>query len=153
MLTTMIYSIILAGGFYSIITTINKYINNKMEMEYVKHFKEYVAVLEYHMQKAYDLIHKDRVLIYSLEAVKPGEDEIESAAKSFAKLTLKFLGPKLEKDLVLVYGDKATLLFTMIEYFNERFESDEIRDHSMNNLMNGENKTLMPDALYKKKES
>jgi hypothetical protein len=153
MLTTIVYSIILAGGLYSIFTTVNNFINKKMEMEYVKNFKEYVAVLEYHMQKAYDLIHKDRVLIYSLEAIKPGEDEIELAAKAFAKLTLKFLGPKLEKDLINVYGDQGTLIFTMIEYFNERFESDEIRDHSINNMMNGENKTLVPDALYKKKES
>lgn len=153
MLNTIIYSITIAGSFYYISTIISSFLNKKMELEYVKNFKEYIAVLEYHMQKAYDLIHKDRVLIYSLEAVKPGEDEISSAAKSFAKLTLQFLGPKLEKDLITIYGDKKTLLFVMIEYFNERFESDEIRDHSMNNLMNGENKTLVPDALYKKKES
>ena len=44
---------------------------------YIKNFKEYISVLEYHMDKAYDIIHKDRILAFSLDAYRVPDEEYE----------------------------------------------------------------------------
>jgi len=152
-MTLIILIGISTGLLFFLINTVKIFLNKKISIDYTKNFKDYIVILDYHMQKAYDIIHKDRILIYSLEAIRPGDDEITSAAKDFSKLVLKFLGPRLEEDLSFLYGNKKTLIFNIVEYFNSKFENDEVRDHAINNMMSGDNST---SPLFKeviKKES
>jgi len=93
------------------------------------------------MDKAYDMIHKDHILIYSLEATRPSEENVDKAVKAFCKLTIKFLGPMLYREMRNVYGSEDSLLFTMVEYFNSQYESDEIRSASIDKLSERENET------------
>jgi len=101
---------------------------------YITRFQTYIGVLNYHMEKAYEIVHKDKILIFSLEAVRPPEVDVDKAVKEFCKLTIKFLGPMLYRELKNIYGNDDVLLFTMVEYFNAQYESDEIRETSVNSL-------------------
>lgn len=106
-------------------------ISNKTEK-----FVTYATVLEYHMQKAYDIIYKDRMLIFSVEATKVSDKEFGIISKDFGYLVLKMLGPNLTSEFTELYGNEETLLFNIIEYFNTRNESDAIREKARENLLN-----------------
>jgi len=113
---------------------------------YVTGFGDYVAVLEYHMSKAYDLIHKDRILIYSLEGMRIKDTEFNTITQDFVKLVLKFIGPSLEKDLAEFYGNRATFIFNIVEYFNTRYEEDAIRKDTMDEI-SSDNDQGPPEGL------
>ena len=110
-------------------------IESKRRLERILHFDSYATVLEYHMNKAYDIIHKDRILIFSLEATKMSEVDFQRAAVDFTHLVLKMIGSVLQKEFTQFYGDEDTLLFNINEYFSTRYEDDEIRKKSMADLM------------------
>jgi hypothetical protein len=55
------------------------------------------------MEKSFDVIYKDRVLIYSIEGTKPSEDDNKRNSIDFAKFTLKLLGPTLVKEFTFLY--------------------------------------------------
>lgn len=101
---------------------------------HIKGFTDYLSVLEYHMNKAYELIHKDRILVYSLEGMRVKDDEFNSISQDFVKLVLKFIGPSLQNDFVIFYGDEDTFIFNMVEYFNTRYEEDSIRKQTMDEI-------------------
>ena len=48
-------------------------------------------MLDYHMNKAYDLIHKDKILAYSLDAYRVPDDEYEKISQDFVKLVRKLI--------------------------------------------------------------
>jgi hypothetical protein len=91
------------------------------------------------MEKSYDLIHKDRILIYSIEASRLDDTEFNRASQDFVRLLVKLLGPMLYKEFVFLFGDVDTFTFNVIEYFNTRYENDEIRKASVENLTEEEN--------------
>lgn len=101
----------------------------------ILNFADYTAVLSYYMEKAYDIIHKDKILIYSLEATKLPDKDFNNYSKEFIRLVFKLLGPVLTKEFLILYGDYDTFTFNLAEYFNSRYEGDEIRKASMDNLM------------------
>ena len=52
---------------------------------------------------------------------------IDSFAKEFTILTLTLMGNSMANELTEMFGSDATLYTNMVEYFNSRFETDEIR--------------------------
>jgi len=113
-------------------------VESKRQIDRILNFDSYAAVLQYHMEKAYEIIHKDRILVFSLEATKMSEVDFQRAAVDFTNLVLKMIGPKLRKEFVQLYGDEDTLLFNINEYFSTRYEDDEVRKKSIANLMSSE---------------
>jgi len=101
-------------------------------------FSSYYAVLEYHLSRAYEIIYKDRVLIYSLEAVKLDGPEFIAATKAFGNLVLRMIGPNLKHEFMELYGNEDTFLFIITEYFNQKYEEDEIRKGSIEEMQNKE---------------
>jgi len=101
---------------------------------YVKNFTSYISVMEYHMEKAYDMVHKDKILAFSLDAYRVSDDELEKISHDFVRLVQKYLGPTLLKEVVQLHGDEDTFLFTCLDYFSRRYEEDEIRKTAMDNL-------------------
>lgn len=106
-----------------------------LNMEIIKNFESYVTILEYHMVKAYDIIFKDQIMIYSIEATKLDDKHFEEISKQFVTLVFKLLGKTIQQELEYLYGDKNTLTFNILEYFNRRYEDDEVRKASQKNLM------------------
>lgn len=116
--------------------TVKQIVNSRMlNLEIIKNFESYMAVLEYHMVKAYDIIFKDQIMIYSIEATKLDDKHFEEVSKQFVTLVLKLLGPTLKSEFLYLYGDENTLLFNITEYFNRRYEDDEIRKISQRQLL------------------
>lgn len=111
---------------------------SKRRREMIKDFSEYMSVLQYHMEKAYDIIHKDRILVYSLDASTLTDKEFNRATHDFVRLLIKLLGPMLFKEFVFLYGNEDTFMFNVMEYFNTRYEDDEIRKSSLENLSEAE---------------
>ena len=101
----------------------------------IKNFESYTAVLQYHMEKAYNIVHKDQILTYSLEATTLPDKEFYKASFDFIKLVEKLLGPTLKKELTFLYGNYDTFAFNLAEYFNERYDNDEIRKVSIDDMM------------------
>jgi hypothetical protein len=117
-------SILFVSMFIAGIAVIIRKQNLEKKKHMLDHFDSYAGILNYHMEKAYDIIHKDQILIYSLEATGLPEEEFEAATKSFGKLVIKMLGPMLYRELVYLYGNEETLIFNMTEYFNTKYESN-----------------------------
>ena len=105
----------------------NKCLKAWKEKNYVNNFESYMSILEYNMQKAFDIVYKDKILVYSIEGYRPNEDQIDSFAKEFTILTLTLMGNSMANELTEMFGSDATLYTNMVEYFNSRFETDEIR--------------------------
>lgn len=133
-LTIIILIIIAIGAFVAI----RLYMSSRRKY-FIINFSEYMTVLNYHMEKAYDLIHKDRILVYSMEASRLEDVEFNRASQDFVTLLIKLLGPMLYKEFVFLFGDVDTFTFNLIEYFNTRYEDDEIRKASVENLTEEEN--------------
>jgi len=101
-------------------------------------YTNYIAILQYHMEKAYNMVHKDKILVFSLEGLRPREEDIERIAKDFANLTIQLLGNKFYTELTEFYGNDESLFKNLFEYFNTRFEDDEIREATVDKLTESE---------------
>jgi len=123
----------------------NGYMDFKQTRQ-IKGFTDYLTILEYHMNKAYDLIHKDRILIYSLEGMRVKDEEFNTISQDFVRLVLKFIGPSLKKVFVDFYGTEDTFIFNMVEYFNTRYEEDSIRKETMDEI-SSDNDQSTPEVI------
>ena len=119
------------------------YIKDRLERrgKLVSTFERDRAILEFNMEKAYELIHKDDIFIYSVEATKLPEDEFDNATKKFVRLVEKLLGPRLIKYYIFIYGNYDTFVFNLVEFFNSKYENDEIRAAARQDLMESEIET------------
>jgi hypothetical protein len=106
--------------------------------KYIEKFSDYRSILEYHMEKAYDMIHKEHILAYSLDAYRIDDKDYDKISKSFVKLVIKFVGPSLLKEFIYLYGDEDTFTFNVLEYFSTKYENDEIRNTAMDQLTDTE---------------
>ncbi len=104
----------------------------------IENFDHIHAILSFHMEGAYETVHKDNILTYSLDGTKPDEKEIDKISKEFIKLTMRLAGPNMLGVFVDLYGDEDALFFVMLDYFNRRFEDDEVRAQAMDDIQNQE---------------
>jgi len=115
--------------------SVTEFINYNERKDIVNNFENYIVAFEYYLQKAYPIIYKDRFLVYSIEATKPSTEEYSAGAKAFAGLVLKMMGTNLKDKLIQLFGDEDTLIFNIVEFFNDKFENDTIRSSAVDNLM------------------
>jgi len=118
----------------------NRDIQNKRRLDFIMSTSSYITTLEHFMGKAYDIIYKEFIFIFSLEATGLPSKEYEHAVRSFIELTIKMIGPAITKELIDYFGNEATLYFNISEYFTVRYEQDEIRKSATETLMT-ENET------------
>ncbi len=104
----------------------------------VTNFADYTSVLQFYMEKAYDMIHKDRILIYSLEATRVPEEQINVVSRDFVSLVEKLIGPRLHNEFVYLYGNYETFAFVMVEFFSTQYENDAIRRDSVSEMVESE---------------
>lgn len=129
--------ILLLIALIALLMIIVNYKESTKRQTYVEKHEAYTKVLEYYMIRAFDLIYKDRILVYSIEGTKPSPEELKQHSIDFAKLTLRMLGSNLVKEFSYLYGDLDSLMFIIMEYFNTRSEHDEIKQASMDQIMEG----------------
>jgi len=115
----------------------------KKRQSYIDRHEQYLKVLDYYMEKAFDIIYKDRILVYSISGTKPDDDDLKKHSIDFAKLTLKLMGNTLIEEYNYLYGDEETFMFVIIEYFNTKAEHDEIKQASMDQIMEGSDNAII----------
>jgi len=111
------------------------YKSYQKRQSYVDNFTSYMSVLNYYMEKAFDMIYKDRILVFSVEGTRPSSEEFNTYSKDFCKLVFRMLGPTLLKEFTFLFGNEETLIFLVTEYFNTKSENDEIRQASLDQIM------------------
>lgn len=131
-IATILLGVLFIGGI------IKSILKNSRRVVRISKFTEYRSVLEYHMEKAYDMIHKEHILAYSLDAYRIDDKDYDKISKSFVKLVIKFVGPSLLKEFIYLYGDEDTFTFNVLEYFSTKYENDEIRNTAMDQLTDTE---------------
>lgn len=124
--------------FVYIYKVILKSIEIKKNFQVISSFESYNAVLQFIMEKAYDITFKDKLLLYSVEGMKVDDKQFSTFSKDFAGLVFKMMGPRLKNELIYVFGDEDTLLFNMLDFFNTKYENDEIRKTQQDKIMNPE---------------
>lgn len=121
--------------FYKNLQTKKLIIQNKISSDVINQFDKLMSILHYNMNKAYEIIYKENIFIYSLEAVKISDAQFKKTGKDFCKLVLKLCGPNIKNNLIILFGDEETLFFNMLEFFNKKYEEDEISKTTSTNLV------------------
>ena len=104
----------------------------------IEKYESYIVALDYFCKKAYDLIYKDKIMIYSLEAMALNDVQYQAVSKEFCSLALRFLGPSLVSEFSDFFGDDKTLMLNIMEYFNVNYEGDKIKEEATSNMMEKE---------------
>jgi hypothetical protein len=102
--------------------------------KYIKLFTDYRGVLEYHMEKAYEMVHRENILPFSLEAFRVSDEDYNKISREFVKLVQKFIGPMMLREFIYLYGDEDTFIFNLLDYFSNRYEGDEIRNTALEQI-------------------
>ena len=133
----VIYFLVAATLLKSAFSRVMQHVEKKENNILIEKFDHIHAILAFHMDASYETIHKDNILIYSLEGVKPKEEDIDNLTKEFVKLTMKLAGPNMLELFEDLYGDDETLFFVMMDYFTRRLEDDEIRASAIDEIQEG----------------
>lgn len=111
---------------------------NEINLQRIDKFPSYLSLLEHYTDLSYQIIYKERIMVYSIEASRLPENELNAVARDFISLTLKFLGPNLTNEFIKLYGDAETLYFVIGQKFYLWYEDDKIREGSTDDMMNYE---------------
>lgn len=114
-------------------------VSSDIKINKIKNYENYVTFLQFQLEKAYQMVYKNRILPYSMEAYSLDKSNYDATLKDFVNLSLKFLGPRLQKDLTNLFGSYDSLIMNITEFFNTKYENDEIRKTSFDNLTDQEN--------------
>jgi hypothetical protein len=134
----IIYGIVFLVSVFSFLFLIKRFYDKFYRHLIVKSFGDYNAVLQLNMENAYELIYKDRIMTYSLEAFRIPDEEYNIASSDFVRATQRFLGPALTEQFIELYGDEETFIFVLLEYFSSKYESDEIRKGALEKFKESE---------------
>lgn len=104
----------------------------------IEKYELYIVSLDYFCKKAYNLVYKDRIMIYSLEAMALSDSQYQAVSKDFCSLVLRLLGPSLVSEFTDFFGDEKTLMMNILEYFNTNYENDKIKETATENMMGKE---------------
>jgi hypothetical protein len=105
---------------------------------YIEKYESYIVTLDYFCKKAYDLIYKDKIMIYSLEAMALNNVQYNAVSKEFCSLVFRFLGPSLVSEFTDFFGNDKTLMINILEYFNTNYENDKIKEEATSSMMGKE---------------
>jgi len=114
------------------------FFKSEREKFIVKNFSDYYAILSYYMDQAYSFIYKDRIIVYSLEANRMNDDELQQAFKDFVIYLEKLMGEDIKNIFIKFFKSEEVFYNNLYHYFVEKIESDEIRKTAQEELMSQE---------------
>ena len=85
-------------------------------------FTTYISILKFFMEESYRIIYNNFLLLNDIEGYKINNDEKIKYSKDFVSLTFKFMCPNFESFFIKVFGNRETLIFYMLRYFEEKEE-------------------------------
>lgn len=131
----------------AIIYEAHSFLKSKKQEILIKSFAFYNVMLDSFLEKAYELIYKDELLVYSLEATKVSNDDFDRVTKKYVKLVEKLMGPTILSMFINYFGNTETFIFYCVEYFNNKYENDEIRKSSLEQLQEQELEVTTKEEL------
>jgi len=54
----------------------------------IEKYESYIVSLDYFCKKAYDLVYKDKIMIYSLEAMALSDSQYQAVSKDFCRMDI-----------------------------------------------------------------
>lgn len=111
---------------------------SKERSKFVENFPSYKLVLDYFLERSYDIVNKDKMLLYSIEATKVTDEQFIEYSKDFAKLTMTLMGPMLQKEFSNLFGNEETFFSNLMEFFSTKYEDDAIRKTALDGLISGD---------------
>jgi len=94
----------------------------------VNKFKNYTDLLTHYLEMAYDAIYKDQIVTYTTDGTVPDNEALDTIKKNYIKLSLSLMGPKVEKVLLTFYGNRETLMETIVLHLQSKIDNDQILD-------------------------
>jgi len=91
-------------------------------------YKEYISILQYFMEKAFEQVWKEQIFPYSVDGISPPQQELETAERNFIKLTFELIGTKIKDVLCTFFGSERNLIENLHIFFESKTDSDQIRD-------------------------
>ena len=101
---------------------------------FIKNFSSYISTLNYFQELSYETIYKDRILTYSMEAIKLDDVDYSAVIKDYAILTKKTMGPIITNKLIDMFGGEEFLNYNIMDYFSKKYDNDTIRNTAFNNI-------------------
>jgi hypothetical protein len=132
----MIEPIVIISGIFLVLLILFgvHFARSYRRVQYIKLFTNYRSVLEYHMDKAYEMVHRENILPYSLEAFRVTQSDYDKISQDFVRIVQKFIGPMILREFIYLYGDEDTFVFNLLEFFSMKYENDEIRQTAMEQI-------------------
>ena len=78
------------------------------------------------LETAFNTIYKEQVMAFSSEGVRPDSKSYETIQRNFIKLVLILMGPAIEKELTIFFGNRQTLIQYINTFFQNQLDNDEI---------------------------
>jgi len=105
--------------------------NSKVKI--MKDFDLYSKILNNNMSESYEIIYKEKILLYSVEGRNLSDEEVPKIRNEFVKLVIKLNGKSIQKKLKIIYGDDHTLFLKISNFFDLMLDNDEIRKINVEN--------------------
>lgn len=112
------------------------YIDYKDNYRILK-YSDYYGVLTFFMDEAFNFIYKDRIIVYSVEATKMSDDELQKSFHDFVLYIENLMGPKIKRFYLDLFGEES-FYKNLYHYFIYRVENDEIRKAAQTDMINSE---------------
>ena len=58
-------------------------IKNNQYLDFIKYYEHYFIVLTLHMDKAFEIIYKEKIMAFSMEAMKINDNQYRTISKDF----------------------------------------------------------------------
>lgn len=118
---------------FSVLSIINKYLQNITDIKMMKSFQDYETLMDYYFDKAYTTIYKDNILVFSVEGMSPNEEDVENIQHQYLDLLTKMMGSWLLNRIENYYGDRKTFYYNALTYFDVHYENDAIKKDAIEN--------------------
>jgi len=99
---------------------------------FIKNSDSYFRTIDQILNNAYNTVYKEQVVAFSAEGLRPDSKTYETIQRNFIKLVLMLMGERVEKELVLFFGDAQTLIQYINTFFQSQLDNDEILEYVKN---------------------
>ena len=105
------------------------YLSGRQVLRYflLNKYKTVVELLEYFLEKSYNVIYNDQIIGYTANGQKIiPDDEMETIERNFIKMTFMLMGSKNEKIFLSFFGSRTTIIDHMLIYVRKELNQDAL---------------------------
>jgi len=123
------------GVVLSILSIIKAYLTNIVNLKRICNYENYETLAEYYYQKAYTIIYKDNILVYSVEGMSPKEEDVKKIQHKYLELIVDLMGEWMIEQFERYYGDRHAFYINALTFFDINYEDDAVKESAINKQM------------------